>query len=227
MLRARKVRQSLQQDPIAARAPGDPGREAALADSVAAALLIVLETLSPTERVAFVLHDVFDLPFDEIGRVLDRSEAATRQLASRARRRVQRVDQPEGERAGRQVVDAFLAASRAGDFDALLAVLDPDVVVRIDDIALRTAVANNWSGPELTRETHGARAAATLFKGRAAGAKRATIDGDAGAVWAPQGRPRSAFVFTVADDRIIALDLIMEPDALAELDIVILERAPG
>src|SRR5262245_5067662 len=119
MLRARKVRQSVHTDPIAASAPPDPAHETVLADSVAAALLIVLETLSPAERVAFVLHDMFDLPFDEIGRVLDRSEGATRQLASRARRRVQRKDQPVEQRAGRQVVDAFLAASRAGDFAAL------------------------------------------------------------------------------------------------------------
>src|SRR5262245_43955040 len=228
MLRARKVRQSVHPDSITASAPRDPAHESALADSVAAALLIVLETLSPAERVAFGLHDMFDLAFDEIGRVLDRTEAATRQLASRARRRVQRNDRPaDGERAGRRVVDAFLAASRAGDFEALLAVLDPDVVVRIDNVALRTAAASKWSGSVPERETRGAHAVATLFKGRAGGATRATIDGEAGAVWAPHGRLRSAFVFAVADDRIIALDLIMEPDALADLDIVILGRDGG
>jgi len=219
MLRARKTRRS---SPIDDRARGDadPTRDTMIADSLGTALLVVLETLSPAERVAFVLHDMFDLSFDEIGRVLDRTEAATRQLASRARRRVQgREPGGEGGRATRQVVDAFLQASRAGDFDALLALLDPDVVVRADERAVETAQQTKWS--PLARETRGAAAVATLFKGRAGGASRATIDGDAGAAWAVKGHVRTAFMFTIAGGKIVALDLVMEPSALAELDVVL------
>src|SRR5262245_30657865 len=199
-------------------------RAMVLADSLGSALLVVLETLAPAERVAFVLHDVFDLPFDEIARIIDRSEAATRQLASRARRRIQRKDAPtDGGRVTRAVVDAFLAASRGGDLEALLAVLDLEVVLRVDELAVRTAAASKGSGGlALEREMRGAHDVASAFKGRAAGAKRATIDGEPGAVWAPGGHVRSAFVFTVCDERIVALDIVMEPDALSELDIVLL-----
>jgi RNA polymerase sigma-70 factor (ECF subfamily) len=216
-LRARKVRH-VQPDTIGAEAP-DTARDTLMADSVGAALLVVLETLTPAERIAFVLHDMFDLPFDEVGRVLDRSEAATRQLASRARRRVQRRDSSVDGRAARQVVDAFLLASRHGDFEALLAVLDPEVVVRADELALRTAAGTKFP---LVRELHGAQAVASMFKGRARGAARATIDGEPGAVWAPGGTTRSAFVFTFAGDKIATIDLVMEPDALGELHVEVL-----
>jgi RNA polymerase sigma-70 factor (ECF subfamily) len=209
--------------------PDDPARELQLAESVSAALIVVLETLAPAERVAFVLHDMFDLPFDEIARIIDRSEPATRQLASRARRRIQRREpapalEPEPDPAQRAIVDAFLTASREGDLDTLLAVLDPDIVVRADELAVRTAAANKTRGGfALERELRGAHAVATTFKGSARGAVRATIDGEPGAVWAVHGHVRSAFVFAIEDGRIRALDLIMEPDALAELDVVLLD----
>jgi RNA polymerase sigma-70 factor (ECF subfamily) len=216
-LRARRVRQV--QPEVVGQAASDTARDTLMADSVGVALLVVLETLTPAERVAYVLHDMFDLSFDDIGRVLDRSETATRQLASRARRRVQRRDSSVDRRAARQVVDAFLLASREGDFDALLAVLDPEVVVRADELALRTAATTKFP---LEREIHGAQAVASVFKGRARGAARATIDGEPGAVWAPGGTTRSAFVFTFAGDRIAAIDLVMEPAALGELDVEVL-----
>jgi RNA polymerase sigma factor (sigma-70 family) len=217
ILRARKVRQA--PAPVVDSATPDSARETLMADSVGAALLVVLETLTPAERVAFVLHDLFDLPFDEIGRVLDRSEAATRQLASRARRRVQRRDASVDGLAARHVVDAFLLASREGDFEALLAVLDPKVVVRADELAVRTAAVNRFP---IERELHGADAVASVFKGRARGVLRATIEGEPGAVWAVHGTTRSAFVFTLAGDKIVAIDLVMEPGALGRLDVEIL-----
>jgi RNA polymerase sigma-70 factor (ECF subfamily) len=228
VLRSRKVRQAASEVPAPADEHRDPARDMLLADSIGSALLVVLETLAPAERVAFVLHDMFDLPFDEIARVLDRSEAATRQLASRARRRIQRRDAADANagHAAREVVDAFLAASRAGDFDALLAVLDPAVVLRADDVAVRVAAANRkWSSdaPELAREARGAQAVATTFKGRAGGASRATIDGEPGAVWVAKGHVRSAVVFTIANGRVAAIDLVMEPAALAELDVELLD----
>lgn len=206
-----------------APASGDPASELQLAESVSSALLVVLETLAPVERVAFVLHDMFDLPFDEIARILDRSEPATRQLASRARRRIQRRERgPESGRPDRDVVDAFLAASRAGDLDALVAVLDPDVVVRADEVALRTAAANRKRGAfALEREIRGAPAVAATFKGSARGAVAATIDGEPGAAWVVRDKVRAAFVFALEHDRVAELDVVMDPDALAELDIVL------
>jgi RNA polymerase sigma-70 factor (ECF subfamily) len=162
---------------------------------------------------------MFDLPFDEIGRVLDRSEVATRQLASRARRRVQGRDAAAEGSAGRQVVDAFLRASREGDFEALLAVLDPAVVSRADELAVRTAAANKFP---IERELHGAAAVAGVFNGRARGALRAEIDGEPGAVWAAHGVVRSAFVFTIVNDKIVAIDLVMEPSELGALDVELL-----
>jgi RNA polymerase sigma-70 factor (ECF subfamily) len=229
MLRARKSREALPAKLPAAATTPDPARDAMLADSVAHALLVVLDTLSPAERVAFVLHDMFDLSFEDIGRVLDRSEAATRQLASRARRRVQRRDtDPEAGRAARGVVDAFLAAAREGDFDALIAVLHPDVVVRADALAVRTAMANKkWSIEHpLDHETRGAHAVASLFKGRAGAAVPALVDGEAGAAWIVKGHVRSAFIFAIENGQVVDLELVMEPDALAELEIHQL-RSPG
>jgi RNA polymerase sigma-70 factor (ECF subfamily) len=184
----------------------------------------VLETLAPGERVAFVLHDMFDLPFEEIASIVGRSPDAARQLASRARRRVRGVAPPDRDLGRhREIVSAFLAASRDGDFDALLAVLAPDVALRADETAVRTAAANRWGGaPSLASEVRGASAIADAFKGgRARGASRARINGDAGAVWAVDGRPRSAFVFTVNLGKITAIEIIMDPTHLAELDIEI------
>jgi RNA polymerase sigma-70 factor (ECF subfamily) len=183
----------------------------------------VLETLAPAERVAFVLHDMFDLPFEEIAPIVGRSPAAARQLASRARRRVRGVAVPEREVSGqRQVVNAFLAASRDGDFAALLAVLAPDVVLRADEVAVRTAEANKWgAGPSLSSEVRGASSVADTFKGRARAAAPALIDGVPGAVWAMGGQPRAAFVFTIEADKISEIELVMDPVGLAELDLKI------
>jgi RNA polymerase sigma-70 factor (ECF subfamily) len=194
---------------------GDPEQEALLADSVGLALLVVLETLTPPERVAFVLHDLFDVPFDEIAPVVGRSSAATRQLASRARRRVRGVEStPEaGLARRREIVDAFLAASRGGDFGALLALLDPEVVLRADAEAVRVGA---------TAEVRGAQAVAQTFSGRARVAQPALVDGDAGAVWAPGGRPRVVFGFTISDGRIVGIELLADPDRLDRLELAIL-----
>ncbi len=185
-LRARTARREQSPVPAApepsvpARDGVDPEQDAVLADSVGVALLVVLDTLSPTERVAFVLHDLFDLTFEEIAPILGRSPAAARQLASRARRRVHGADATPDLDLGRkrEVVDAFLAASRAGDFAALLALLDPDAVLRADDVAVEAAAANAGRGaPRLAKAVRGARLIAETFKGRAAGAVPALIDG--------------------------------------------------
>ncbi len=180
MLRARKVRQ---EEPIGAEAEAlaggeDAEREAEIADSIGLAMLVVLETLAPAERVAFVLHDMFNLPFDDIAQVVGRSPAAARQLASRARRRVQgQPATPEANRERqREVVDAFLAAARGDDFAALLAVLDPEVVLRADAAAVATSRARGGVGaPALAPEIHGAKAVANTFKGRASEAQAALI----------------------------------------------------
>jgi RNA polymerase sigma-70 factor (ECF subfamily) len=201
--------------------PSDPEAEMAFADAVGPALLVVLETLVPAERVAFVLHDMFDLPFEEIAPIVGRSPEAARQLASRARRRVRGVAVPESDVARhRQIVSAFLAASREGDFQALLAVLAPDVVLRADDAAVRAAA--KWSGaPSLESEVRGASSVADTFKGRARGASAALIDGYPGAVWAVGGKPRAAFLFAVENGTITEIELVMDPARVSALDIEI------
>jgi RNA polymerase sigma factor (sigma-70 family) len=189
--------------------------DALLADSVGLALLVVLDMLAPAERVAYVLHDLFDLAFENIAPIVGRSEAATRQLASRARRRIQGAPSAPDAELPRQraVVDAFLAASRDGNFEALLALLDPEVIVRAD-----AAVVKSGALPEV----RGAIAVANTFKGRARGAQPALIDGAAGAVWAPGRQPRVVFGFTISDGKIVAIDMLADPETLAELDLVIL-----
>ena len=189
----------------------DPVREAELTDAVGSALLVVLDTLSPAERLAFVLHDLFALPFDDIAAITGRSSAAVRQLASRGRRRVQAPDQlPEADRrTQRQVVDAFLTASRSGDLAALVELLDPDAVVRADAVAVRMGSA---------AVTEGAPAVAELFQGRALGARLAAIDGYAGATWSMGGDLRVAFGFTMEGDRIVEIELVADPEVLAVLD---------
>lgn len=193
----------------------DPEREALLADSVGPALLVVLETLAPAERLAFVLHDMFAVPFEEIAAIVGRSPAAARQLASRARRRVQgsATDPPADRVRQRVVVDAFLAASRGGDFNALLALLDPEVVFRADQAAVRAGSSE---------ELRGAAAVAENFAGRARGAQPALVDGAVGLAWAPGGRPKAVFDLTISDGRIVAIDLIFDPDHLGDLDLVLL-----
>ncbi len=201
-------------EPIVVRDDGtDPEREALLADSVGLALLVVLETLAPPERLAFVLHDMFAVPFDEIAPIVGRSRDAARQLASRARRRVRGAPVPDADLASqRRVVSAFLAASRDGDFDALLAVLDPDVVLRADrDVP-----------PGAPREVRGARAVAARaldFSGPARTATPALVNGCAGAVLMPHGRPFAVMGFTVKHDRIAEIDVVADPERLRRLDL--------
>jgi len=207
-------------DPIISReGRGDPEHEALLADSVGLALLVVLETLTPAERLAFVLHDMFAVPFEEIAPMIERSPAAARQLASRARRRVrgQAVAPDPDVTRQRAVVNAFFAATRDGDFDALVAVLDPDVVLRADGGAARTRP---------TVVIHGARAVA----GQAATAARlapfvrpALVNGTAGAVVVVAGRVFSVMGFTVAHGKIVAIDVLYDPERLANLDLTVLD----
>jgi RNA polymerase sigma factor (sigma-70 family) len=231
MLRSRKARR---EDPVDAdlresrlsstEAAPDPEQDVLIADSVGPALLVVLDTLGPAERLAFVLHDVFGVSFEEIAIIVGRSPTAARQLASRARQRVQGAATPAGPNLTRkqEIVGAFLAASRDGDFEALLAVLDPEVVFRADDIAVQAAVANQARGaPSLSREVHGARVVAEAFKGRARGARPALIDGVPGAVWLQGDQTRAAFAFTIDDGKIVAIDLLMDPARLGQLDVVV------
>jgi RNA polymerase sigma factor (sigma-70 family) len=221
MLRTRRTRREAPlethvADPIVSPEAGiDPEQEAILGDSLGLALLAVLDTLSPPERVAFVLHDVFGVPFDEIAPILGRSSTAARQLASRGRRRVQGAPVPDTDLDGQwAVVDAFLAASREGDFERLLAVLDPDVVVRSDGGAAR---------PALVAVTRGAEAVATqamAFRRFAGTATRALVNGIPGAVVRlPDGRPFAVVSATVAGSRIVSIDILADPDRLSRLDL--------
>jgi RNA polymerase sigma factor (sigma-70 family) len=198
--------------PGASAAPADPEQEALLAESVGLALLVVLDTLTPAERVALVLHDMFAVPFEQIAPVVGRTPAATRQLASRARRRVRGFDESpaEADRVRQaKAVDAFLAAARRGDFEALLTVLDPEVVMRSDAAAVALGA---------TAEMRGANAVAT-FLSRARGARPALVDGRAAAAWVQAGQVRVLFDFTVHEDRITAVDLIGDRTSLAGLDL--------
>jgi hypothetical protein len=202
-------------EPVDTRAAGgDPEHEALLADSVGAALLVVLDTLSPSERLAFVLHDVFAVPFDEIGSIVGRSSNAAKQLASRARNKVQGADPvPDADPVRqREIVDAFLAAARGGDFDALVALLDPNIVLEADATAVR------MGSPE---ETLGAAAVAGTFSGRALGAQAALIDGAVGMVWIVDGSTKVAWDFTIRDGKIVHIDMLAAPDSLDDLDLTI------
>jgi RNA polymerase sigma factor (sigma-70 family) len=223
MLRSRRARP---EDPAGTEipeSPTDPGelaspeQHALIADSIGSALLVVLDTLSPPERVAFVLHDVFGVSFEEIAPVIGKTAAASRQLGSRARRRVQGTDHaaPASTSRQRAVVDAFLAASREGHFAALLALLDPDVVLSRD--AATVALA---AGPARVRGAHDV---AQTFSGRARGAQPALIDGQAGLVWAPDGQPRVVFALHIDGDLITRIDVIADPGHLAGLQLVILD----
>jgi RNA polymerase sigma factor (sigma-70 family) len=218
MLQARKSRPQPPADadlpePAAVSDEVDPEYQALLSDSVGLALLVVLDTLTPAERVAFVLHDVFAIPFDEIARILGRSPAATRQLASRARAHVQDRDSAGETDPVRQaeLVDAFLGAARTGDFDALLALLDPDVVLRADEHAVALGAAAESRGPEQVAE----------FSRYARGGRHALLDGAAALVWMPGGRLRVVWAFTTTRNRITAIELIADPARLPELDLVI------
>lgn len=226
MLRVRKTRR---EHPIGVEAEtipsgSDAEHETLIADSLGLAMLVILETLAPTERVAFVLHDMFNLPFEEIAPIVSRSPAAARQLASRARRRVQGNPAiPEADRARqRQVVGAFLTASRGGDFSALLALLDPDIVLRADAAAVEASLARASAGaPALAPEVHGAEAVAKTFSGRAQAAQLATVDGYAGLVFAPGGKPRAVFEFVVENGQILEINLMGDARTIEELNLEI------
>jgi RNA polymerase sigma factor (sigma-70 family) len=209
-------------DDVVSCGASDPEHEALVADSVGLALLVVLDTLAPAERLAFVLHDMFAVPFDEIATVLDRSPAAARQLASRARRRVQGSPEPDSDLARqREVVDAFFAASRDGDFDALVAVLDPDVELRIDGGVLREEASLVLRGADTVAEHTATYAKLYPF------VRRALVNGAAGAVIAPRGRPFSVMAFTVTNGRIKAIDALLDPERLARLNLVAPEGRRG
>jgi len=207
----------------------DPESEAILADSIGPALLIVLDMLSPAERVAFVLHDMFGMPFEEIALVIDRSLTSSRQLASRARRRV-RGSSDDAESSGgirhsregeekqrneRRIVDAFLSAARNGDFEALVAVLDPNCIFRADTIA-----SNLWSPQQIK----GSSGVAEFFRGNAVGVHPALINGIIAAAWAPGGRVRATFNFTFSDGKIVGIEVISDPIRLDQLNVVLLDR---
>lgn len=228
MLRARNARR---EDALEEQAPEpaprrgavkpslDPEQETMLAESVGLALLVVLETLAPAERISFVLHDLFAVPFEEIGSIVGRTPTAARQLASRARRRVQGADMASSAEvtAQRKIIDKFLAALRARDVEALVAVLDPDVVIRADSIAQPTEAlrevrgARDWA-PQAITAAHGARAA-----------RPALIDGSVGLVVAPRGHLFRALRFTFANNRIAAFEVIGDPERLRQLNLAVLE----
>jgi RNA polymerase sigma factor (sigma-70 family) len=220
MLRSRTLRREEPMDPPPTGQPvapppngTDPEHEAVLADSVGLALLVVLDTLTPAERLAFVLHDMFAVPFEEIAPIVERSPVATRQLASRARRRVQEAGSgdPPGEISRRrEVVAAFLAASREGDFDALLTMLDPDIVLRADGAAAQMGADAEAIGPH---------AVAGMFSGRAQALRPALIDGAPGAVWTLRGETRVVFAFTFTGSTIAAIEQIADPERIARLEV--------
>ena len=219
MLRSRKSRREEPMGPdVPEPAAGDEHeRDAEMADSVGAALLVVLETLAPAERLAFVLHDMFAVPFEEIAPIVGRTPAAARQLASRARRRVQGTPPALDADVSRQkqIVDAFLAASRSGDFEGLLAVLDPDIVFRADEAAQRLGSL---------AEIRGAAAVAETFKGRAQAARPALVDGALAVAVVLGGQLRIVLRLTISGERISAVDAVADAEAIATLDVEVLAR---
>ena len=232
MLRSRDSRR---EDPLDERIPepmasgesgGDPEHEAILADSVGPALLVVLEMLSPAERVAFVLHDVFAVPFEEIAAIVGRTPEAARQLASRARRRVQGTTAAQQADVARQrrIVHAFLAAARGGDFQALLNLLDPDVVLQADAAAVAMGAQSEQGRRLAGGSISGPRAVAEQFAGGARVARPALLNGVPGLVWTQGGRPRVAFRFTFTGDKIARVDLVADAESLRQLEVTILGR---
>jgi len=229
MLRARKTREraapGAAEDAATAPEPTDPEREVLLADAVGSAMMVVLDTLNPAERVAFVLHDLFAFSFEDIGAIVGRSAVATRQLASRARRRVQGAREREEELPSqREVALAFMAASREGDLEAVLAVLDPDVVLRVDAVGVKAAAANAAKGaPRLVPELRGAVDVARVFLGSAQAARPVLVDGTAGYAWAPDGRPRAVWAFKVEQGRIVEVQFIADTKTIARLEVLLVE----
>ena len=218
MLRSRKSRREEPMGPQVPEPAADDGheRDAEMADSVGAALLVVLETLAPAERLAFVLHDMFAVPFEEIAPIVGRSPAAARQLASRARRRVQGAPTVADADLTRQrkIVDAFLAASRGGDFEGLLAVLDPDVVFRADHAAQRLGSL---------AEIRGAAAVAETFKGRAQAAKPALVDGAMALAVVMGGELRIVLRLTITEDRIAAVEAVGDAERIGKFELRMLD----
>lgn len=230
MLRARKTRDgaapALQaESAVEASRPTDPEREVLLADAVGAAMTVVLDTLTPPERVAFVLHDLFALSFEDVGAIVGRSAVAARQLASRARKRVQGAGEREEDLPSqREVAHAFMAASRSGDLEAVLAVLDPEVVLRVDPALVRAAAANEAKGaPRLVPELRGATDVARVFLGSAQATQPALIDGTPGAAWAHNGRPRALWTFKVEQGRIVEVQVIGDPKTIARLEVLLVD----
>jgi RNA polymerase sigma factor (sigma-70 family) len=225
MLRSRRSRREEPLDvrmpePIVDRADGtDPEHEALLADSVGLALLVVLETLNPAERLAFVLHDMFAVPFDEIAPIVDRSPAAARQLASRARRRVQGEPAiPDADlETQREVLDAFLAAARGGDFEALLEVLDRDVVLRADRRGI------SIGGPMVVRGAANVARGALAFSRLDIEVRPALVNGAVGTVTFRDGRPFAIAGFTIRNRRIVEMDIIADPERLSRIDLEVLD----
>jgi RNA polymerase sigma-70 factor (ECF subfamily) len=221
MLRSRRTRReaSLEThipDPIVSPEAGlDPEREALLGDAVGLAMLVVLDSLTPAERVAFVLHDVFALPFDEVAPIVGRTPTAARQLASRARRRVQGASVPDVDLDGQwAVVDAFLAAARDGDFGRLMAVLDPEVVLRSDGGDARPQLVS------FVRGAKGVAEGALTFRRFAETATRVLVNGLPGGIaWAPDGSPFAVLALTVRGGRIVKIDVLADPDRLRQLDL--------
>lgn len=225
MLRARKAAREESLEDIVVDLPeeGDDGIEEKflIEDAVGPALLLVLDTLTPIERIAFVLHDLFGLTFDDIAPIIERTELATRQLASRARRRVRGAAMPRKDAQRQQdVVAAFMLASRQGDFDALIRLLHPDVVLRADETAIKVSTANKARGaPQFTFEIVGADAVANTLKGSAQGAQLALVNGLAGATWGMNGKTVVAFCFAVNAGKITAIDIVMDKSTLDNFDI--------
>jgi RNA polymerase sigma factor (sigma-70 family) len=217
MLRSRRSRR---EDPLEVRLPDpvvdssdglDPEHEALLADSVGLALFVVLERLAPAERLAFVLHDMFGVPFDDVAAIVDRTPQAARQLASRARRRVRGAESDTGRAAQQEVVDAFFAAARDGDFEALVAVLDPDVVLRADD--------GSEHGLRVVRGAATVARQASAFAQSGVEVRRALVNGAPGGVSLRAGEVIAVGAFTVRDGRIVAFDIVADPERLRRLDL--------
>ncbi len=229
VLRARKTRENaapaVRAEGAAAPEPTDPEREVLLTDAVGSAMMVVLDTLSPAERVAFVLHDLFALSFEDIGAIVGRSVVATRQLASRARRLVQRVGEGELQDdlpSQHEVAQAFMAASRDGNLEAVLAVLDPDVVLRVDAATVKAAAAREAKGaPRLVSEVRGAGDVARVFLGGARATQPVLVDGTPGAAWAPGGHPRTLWTFKVERGRIVEMHVVGDPKTIARLEVLL------
>jgi RNA polymerase sigma factor (sigma-70 family) len=219
MVRSRRLRREEPLDewlsePVTLRAEGsEPEQNALLADSVGSAMRVVLATLTPPERLAYVLHDIFEVPFDEIAPIVERTPSATRKLASRARRRVEATATvPEVNLAQHyRVLSAFLTAARDGDFAALITMLDPDVVLRTDEVAAAESLA--------PREVRGAREVASALSGRAKGLRLALVDGVMAAAWTPGGRPRRIFRFVITDGKIVEIEIAGDPTWLQKHDV--------